>query len=61
MAYKEEKLNELMNNPGIIRNRKKVEAAVKKHPHIHGDTKGIRFLFKLSVGIYRRNDHCKSG
>ena len=29
VAYKEEKLNELMNNPGIIRNRKKVEAAVK--------------------------------
>lgn len=28
-AYKEEKLNQLMNNPGIIRNRKKVEAAVK--------------------------------
>jgi DNA-3-methyladenine glycosylase I len=28
-AYKEEKLNELMENPGIIRNRKKVEAAVK--------------------------------
>lgn len=29
VAYKEEKLNELMNNPGIIRNRRKVEAAVK--------------------------------
>ncbi|MDF2888694.1 MAG: DNA-3-methyladenine glycosylase [Lacrimispora sp.] len=29
VAYKEEKLNELMENPGIIRNRKKVEAAVK--------------------------------
>ncbi|MGC6177534.1 DNA-3-methyladenine glycosylase I [Lacrimispora sp. 38-1] len=28
-AYKEEKLNELMENPGIIRNRRKVEAAVK--------------------------------
>jgi len=28
-AYKEEKLNQLMNNPGIIRNRRKVEAAVK--------------------------------
>lgn len=29
VAYKEEKLNELMNNPGIIRNRRKVDAAVK--------------------------------
>ncbi|GLB30706.1 DNA-3-methyladenine glycosylase I [Lacrimispora amygdalina] len=28
-SYKEEKLNELMENPGIIRNRRKVEAAVK--------------------------------
>jgi DNA-3-methyladenine glycosylase I len=29
VAYKEEKRNELMNNPGIIRNRRKVDAAVK--------------------------------
>nr|WP_314462407.1 DNA-3-methyladenine glycosylase I [uncultured Clostridium sp.] len=28
-SYKEEKLNELMGNPGIIRNRRKVESAVK--------------------------------
>ena len=42
--YNEEKINELMNNSGIIRNRRKIEATINNTRVFFSYSKRIRFI-----------------
>lgn len=52
-GYTEEKQKELMQNPGIIRNRLKIRVPSEKCCYFPADTTGIRQLFRLSLGLHR--------
>ena len=51
--YDDKKAKELMSNAGIIRNWRKIEAAVNNAKGVMRDTEGVRKLRQVCVGIRR--------
>ena len=53
-SYGENKVTELLANPGIIRNRRKVEAAIKKRSGLSRGARRIRKLRPIPLAVRQR-------
>ena len=60
-AYQEEKIDRLLSDPGIIRNGRKIRAAVKNAEVFLRDPERIWILLRVSLGIYGWKGPCGTG